>query len=144
MLRQYAHQSGRPPITLNLWVHALDGKAERGGDRAHAGLSEHLYQRRPSRLKARILDNHRVSLCQHGGPYKPELNIAGDGNLNFCRIVVGKLGDQILRWDRLRRGNDECRHQMHFTDMMGFARALHPTHCTACGTRVEFALAIVR
>jgi hypothetical protein len=25
------------------------------------------------------------------------LNIAGDGNLNFCRIVVGKLGDQILR-----------------------------------------------
>ena len=52
MLRHYAHQSGRPPITLNLWVHALDGKAERGGDRAHAGLSEHLYQRRPSRLKA--------------------------------------------------------------------------------------------
>ena len=23
MLRHYAHQSGRPPITLNLWVHAL-------------------------------------------------------------------------------------------------------------------------
>ena len=64
MLRRYAHQSGRPPITLNLWVHALDGKAARGGDRAHAGLSEHLYQRRPSGLKARILDNHRGSLYQ--------------------------------------------------------------------------------
>jgi hypothetical protein len=51
----------------------------------------------PSGLKARIARNHRVSLCQHGGPYKPELNIAGDGNLNFRGIVVGKLGDQILR-----------------------------------------------
>ena len=55
---------GRPPITLNLWVHALDGEAERGGDRAHTGLSEHLYQRVVD--ASGICSRHRAVICPSG------------------------------------------------------------------------------
>ena len=88
-----------PADHSNLWVHALDDEAERGCDRTHAGLSEHLHQRRPRGLKARILDNHRVSLCQR----------------------VGWV-ERLVRRSSMSEGGSDT-HQLHFTDMMGFARA---------------------